>query len=484
MLSRAPDPRLPYSVANLPRLITALLVVGALIFASRSDSKNSSVSLALRPEAPAAGELGADAPPEFETGLEAELDLDRSALAAVELAPAAREFAASPARLALRVVDESGAGLRAIEVGLRQDGQLVQRGRTRMDGSIELFPEPGIYRLGLQTQALPMGLLPPATFSSLPSEEILEALGPAFEHGGEASEAITIELTRAARLAGRLTSASGEALPERVVRLCALGADRARGQLQARSDAFGEYEFSGLYAGLYELVLAPAMPEECAAVRQVELASGARRRLDLRQEERGGDIRGRLLLADGRPCESYSIRASARAPNSLDPGAGHTLASAITDARGEFRLRGLPDRWLALHSSRAPVRASAFEGGRDAQALHLLDVFPDPRVEVTLDLGELSLPAPGGYGVEGRLQLDPARSARARDYRLELLAGPEGRDGRLQLVIEADGSFAYSLEQVPSALALRVSLAGRVLAQRDLQPEPGRQERIDWTIEP
>ena len=110
------------------------------------------------------------------------------------------------------------------------------------------------------------------------------------------------------------------------------------------SDAQGQYEFSGIPAGEYDVLAVRsgyALVGGSARGAPVRVAAGERRTGVALVLQAAGTIPGRLQDEDGSPLAGALVEAlSLRLPEARKPLVA--AATAYTDDRGEFRLSGLP----------------------------------------------------------------------------------------------------------------------------------------------
>jgi hypothetical protein len=459
----------------VPRILTALIVLGAFFFAIASDPTNGVVS----PIVPSAMEASDDdGAPELaripEGGVRAELVANR-------VAPL-RTHAIDTPVLAVRVVDQSGAGLRGVEVSLLRGGCVLDEERSSIDGFLELRPTAGIHRIGLDPHQLPVGWLAPEAFTTWKRGDRVDLVGPAFEFAADKHIRREIQLTRSARLEGRVTEMQGTVIAGASVRLTRRSESFGERMWTTVSDELGGFAFEDLHAGLYELVSTASRQRRGAplqsTLRWVELQPGQHAFTEVHQSSQAGVVRGRVELKNGSACSGYEVHALSRhAGDELV--SRHILASCVTDREGSFELRAVPEMPLSIQVTGAPVLPTAFHSGKAREQVHLIDVYPGRGPDQVDDLGLLTMSVSGGYGFTGSLNWDDVQAAQRGELQLNLLAGPNGRDGSLSLPIQADGSFCWSAPEVPDALSLRLECAGRVVAMKHMHPLAGSLDQVE-----
>ncbi len=221
---------------------------------------------------------------------------------------------------------------------------------------------------------------------------------PAILHGESAANALEVTLAPAETAQGLVRSTRGDPIADaEVVLYTELGARRTR----SRDD--GTFTISDLAAGSARLVVRAS--GFARASRDVTLAPGGGRPITLERTElaRGGAVEGVVLDGRGDPIAGARV-AEGLVPTYLAVGASPADV-AVTDARGRFRLRDLPEGSVSLEAfapdvgrARTEIRIAPGETTRDVRFSLVAEASerthePSAAGSLAITLGETSDPA-------------------------------------------------------------------------------------------
>ena len=369
-------------------------------------------------------------------GMHARYAIESAAVAAPELR--ARDFAAQPfARVRGYVLDDE---------------------RKPMAG-ILVFPDDRYLRAALTNAAGEFTL----RFASSPtSPGMIQASKPGYIRGlskpriwqpGDAREDVVLTLSHSFLLQVRVVDQQGQPVPNAEVGAMRLG-DGVRSIVACRSETREDCNHAGADGivtlmttqGLHDLAV---LGDDIAPVRLSNQMVTARSPTILVKVNRGIDIRGRVVYADGRPAPGVIVEM----PTAFLP------RSVPVAADGTFRLTGV---------TAGSVTVKAFSGDHQLSS---------PPVTVNAPASGVTITMPRGVRLEGRI-LDRATQKPVGDFTILLPSRNSVSDGFKQTGGQHfhadDGRFA--LDNVPpGSLQILVRAAGYAAGSRnDVTVEDGK----------
>lgn len=172
------------------------------------------------------------------------------------------------------------------------------------------------------------------TFDNLPAGKYTLVL-----NGANTSKAVTVKKNKTTKVAmtrtagttitGKVTTSAGKALPKTSVYILDGKGTYLGG---ATTNAKGAYTISGAVKGKYTVYASAVKPSHGATTSKSVTLSGKKKTVNVRLTK-GATITGKVVNSKGKPVAGVDVRTSS--------GDGRSWASATTDAKGAYTLRGL-----------------------------------------------------------------------------------------------------------------------------------------------
>jgi hypothetical protein len=197
----------------------------------------------------------------------------------------------------------------------------------------------------------------------------------------------------------------------------------------------------------------------------VVLSSGQEAQADFAMRRiRSVDISGRVIGVDGKPADAF---VSLEELGTEDFGEDH---SSTTDAKGEFKMKGVAPGSYVLHAEQHSVGETRYHASQK------IEVGGDNIDSITLALGR-------GVNFSGRVQLSGAGTMRLERMFLELVSHDDQsarawtrvkKDGTFQFTDVPDGTFTFVMNEMEENWYLKsVRLGAEDLLAKGLEVEKG-----------